>query len=362
MDRSNARKPLSIIINQDLSCSYYHQATYKNADQPINTRINDLGTKKLSTNCVESDRNDEKPALLFLHGILGDGRTWLPLLDQFPEYDTYALTQSGFHTAISMPTKSASTIAEQESADQRLNINHESDTKDEEILFDTDRHADELIAFCQALNQKEGKLGRQFVLIAWSYACHIALLALQKSQRNSQMVDFSHQSNPRLFHSAICYELIVPSYGMSFDDQALFTRDITKMMSPIIKAYRRNQPINAINAFINACKNSQNEYTIDDQSPYIQAIKQDNAHSLPKLLSQIEPKEISDIELVAIHSNTPITILCGENSRGIFQLASKSGANALNQEKWHIPGADHLLPENDPLLFAENIKAILGLQ
>ena len=323
MERTNTIQPLTIstsVGNHDLSFTYYHH--------------------------IAQDVEAQKPALLFLHGILGDGRTWLPLLDQFPEYDTYALTQSGFYASTSRSNSTQS--------------------GDEEILFDTDRHADELIAFCQALNQKEGKIGRPFILIAWSYACHVALLALQKSLQRSlptnQLIDSSTHQNPKLFHSLICYELIVPSYGMSLDDQALFTRDISKMMSPIIKAYRRNQPENAINAFIHACKNSQDQYTIDDQVPYIQAIKQDNADSLPKLLSQIEPKGISDGELISIHQNIPITILCGENSRGIFQLASKAGANALHQDDWRIADADHLLPENDPLHFADKIKVILGLQ
>lgn len=276
----------------------------------------------------------QAPALLFLHGILGDGRTWAPILKAFPEFDTYAVTQSGFGA-----------------------MNEGQEDASGDTLFDTDRHADELIAFCTALNTQENRAHRPFIIVAWSYACHVALLALEKTLK-----EHSNHMHQTLFQSLICYELIVPSYGISAEDQALFTRDISKMMSPIIKAYRRKQTDTAVNAFIAACKNSDAEYTLMQQCDRIQSIKQDNHHTLSKLLSQITPRDISAEVMATIAKEIPITILCGENSRGIFQLASKAGANALGQSSWIIPNADHLMPENEPLQFAAEIKVILGLQ
>lgn len=273
----------------------------------------------------------QAPALVFLHGILGDGRTWAPILKEFPEFEAYALTQSGF--------------GEMNEGQEDISV---------DTLFDTDRHADELIAFCTALNTQENRPHRPFIIVAWSYACHVALLAAQKMM----------QTSPKLFKSIICYELIVPSYGMNENDQTRFTRDITKMMSPIIKAYRRNEPLIAVDAFIAACKNSpnQNDYSLSQQSARIQSIKHDNIHTLAKLLHQKEPRNISADDLAEIHRTTPITILCGENSRGIFQLASKAGANAIDQASWIVENADHLLPEENPLRFSQEIKTILGLQ
>lgn len=258
---------------------------------------------------------ENSPAILFLHGILGDARTWLPYLTAFPEYETLALTQSGF--------------------------GKEADSED---LFDTQRHAEELIAFCQALNELESLPHRKFIIVAWSYACHVSLLAAKMA--------------PELFKSLTLYELIVPSYGMTADNQALFTRDITKMMSPIIKAYRRQKPNLAIDGFISACKNA--DYSLAAQSPELQIIKQDNAHSLQKLLTQKEPPAMSDLELQKLHKIVPITIYYGENSRGIFQLSSIAGINAIGQNGGIITNADHLLPEDEPQKFIQILQRSLS--
>ncbi len=263
-----------------------------------------------------------RPVLLFLHGILGDARTWLPYLTAFPDYETLAVTQSGFGS--------------------RFNETF-NQTNDAETIFDTQRHAEELVAFCRTLNQQAHLPDRKFTIVAWSYACHVSLLAAQIA--------------PELFESMILYELIVPSYGMSDDNQALFTKDITKMMSPIIKAYRRQKPDLAVDLFISACKNA--EYSRANQSEEIQMIKQDNAGSLQKLLTQAEPKPISAKCLMKIHQQTPITILYGENSRDIFTLSSEAGITAISQENGEIQKADHLLPEEDPQRLITILQSLL---
>lgn len=245
----------------------------------------------------------KESALLFLHGILGDARTWLPYLDRFPEYETIALTQSGF-----------------------------GENADSAELFDTKQHAKELIAFCKALNYQENLPTRRFIIVAWSYACHVSLLAAKLA--------------PELFTSLTLYELIVPSYGISETEQIAFTKDITQMMSPIIKAYRRGKPELAIDHFISACKNS--EFTLAEQKSHIQKIKQDNQTSLSKLLTQKEPETISAQMLLEIHRQVPITIFCGKNSRAIFQISSKVGMKSIGQSQEMIIDADHLLPEEDP--------------
>lgn len=248
----------------------------------------------------------EENALLLLHGILGDARTWKPYLSAFPQHEVFALTQSGFGTT------------------------DHSDRSDR--LFDTTSHAQELVAFCQALNLQDQKPQRKFTIIAWSYGCHPALLAAKIA--------------PELFKSLILYELIIPSYGMKEEEQALFTSDLTKMMSPIIKAYRRQKEATAIDTFIAACKNR--EYALGAQSPELQKIKTDNAHTLQKLLTQTEPAPLSADELRALHHKVPITIYYGENSRAIFQLSSQAAMRAIGQTEGMIVDADHLLPEEDP--------------
>lgn len=260
-------------------------------------------------------KSDEKPALLFLHGILGDARTWIPYLTAFPQYDCYALTLSGF--------------------------GQNSETA---IPFDTDRHGKEVLTFCQALNEKEGKPHRQYIVIAWSYACHVALLAADKDR----------SQNRSLFSELILYELIIPSYGISEEKHQQFTRDIAKMMSPIIRAFRRKEEMQAIDHFISACKNA--PFTLKEQSKHIQEIKEENRHTLNKLLTQKDPPPFSAEMLQTLNERVPITILWGKNSRAIFQLSSQAAFTALNEESTTLSktvkggeiDADHLLPEENP--------------
>lgn len=264
-------------------------------------------------------KSDETPALLFLHGILGDARTWLPFLSAFPQYDCYALTLSGFGKI-------------------------EPGSAEGEILFDTDRHAAEVVAFCQALNKQEGKPQRKYIVIAWSYACHVALLAADKDR----------SQNRSLFSELILYELIIPSYGISEEKHQQFTRDIAKMMSPIIRAFRRNEEMQAIDHFIAACKNA--PFTLKEQSKHIQEIKEENRHTLNKLLTQKDPPPFSAEMLQTLNERVPITILWGKNSRAIFQLSSQAAFTALNEESTTLSktvkggeiDADHLLPEENP--------------
>ncbi|GGZ94171.1 hypothetical protein DC083_07165 [Ignatzschineria ureiclastica] len=268
---------------------------------------------------TSSPRDRERPRLLFLHGILGDRRTWQDYPQYFPEHEIIALTQWGFGKG--------------GERDQPL---------------DTQESAETLCAFCRALNEQENTPHRPFIIVAWSYACHVALLAALEA--------------PTLFQQLILYELIIPSYGM---DQAIhteFTQDLTKMMSPIIRATRRKKSALAIDYFIAACKNlpetdtKEPSYGLMNQSEALQIIKQENDYTLAKLLNQNEPPEISAESLKTLHQQVPITILWGENSRTIFQLSSKTAAKAIEQIGGEIPNVDHLLPEEDVVRFSEIVK------
>lgn len=276
-------------------------------------KIADIELEYLQVKASQLSTKKES-SILFLHGILGDARAWLPYLTAFPEYETIALTQSGF-----------------------------GNTADSEDLFDTQRHAEELVAFCRALNELESATDRKFIIVAWSYACHVSLLAAKMA--------------PELFENLTLYELIVPSYGITEENQLLFTKDITKMMSPIIKAYRRKKPDVAIDHFISACKNA--EYSLAEQSQELQQIKKENAPTLQKLLTQKEPPAISAQALEELHKTVPISIYYGENSRDIFQLSSIAGIKAIRQNSGIIANADHLLPEEDPDKMIQIIKATL---
>lgn len=260
--------------------------------------------------------------LLFLHGILGAKETWQPVMETLCEDP--AFKESHHLLAYSL-----------------AGFGKENSTTPKET-FNTAIHADELIAFCDELSLREIKV------VAWSYACHAVLLAAIK--------------RPDLFKTILLYECIVPSYGLenSRDAMKAFTRDITRMMAPSIKAIRNGDLLEAANQFTLAC--SDNESTLDSQSPRVQAIKRDNLHTLPLLLSQENPAPITPDTLKTIPAK--IGILWGEKSRAIFKLASNALQDALDPEQLikgsgEVAGVHHLLPEENPEQFAKQIKPLL---
>ncbi|MGL4673960.1 MAG: alpha/beta fold hydrolase, partial [Wohlfahrtiimonas sp.] len=204
--------------------------------------------------------------------------------------------------------------------------------------FNTETHAKELIQFCQSLNQ--GKVS----IVAWSYSCHVALLAALRA--------------PELFEATYLYDCIVPSYGLEHDTESFkaFSKDLNKTMSPVIKAIRTQDDESIVNAFVLAC--SEQTLALSDQDSSIQAIKRTNAHTVSRLLTQAEPAKITPeiLEKLAV----PCGIYWGENSRTIFKLASQALYKHLPEKirlnnSGAIPNANHLLPEESPNLFIHHV-------
>lgn len=250
--------------------------------------------------------------IIFMHGILGDERTWQAAF-QYLSDDIHAISYSmlGF-------------------GEHGQNIPAEQ--------FNTETHAEELIQFCRSLNQ--GKVS----VVAWSYSCHVALLAALNA--------------PELFESIHLYDCIVPSYGLEHDAESLktFSKDLNKMMSPVIKAIRTQDDENIVNAFVLAC--SEQNLALSDQCSSLQAIKRTNAHTVSRLLTQAEPASITPemLEKLAV----PCGIYWGENSRAIFKLASQALYKHLPEKmrlnhSGAILNADHLLPEESPNLFIQHV-------
>lgn len=250
--------------------------------------------------------------IIFMHGILGDERTWQPAF-QYLSDDIHAISYSmlGF-------------------GEHGQNIPAEQ--------FNTETHAKELIQFCQSLNPKKVSI------VAWSYSCHVALLAALQT--------------PELFEAIYLYDCIVPSYGLENDTEAskAFSKDLNKMMSPVIKALRTQNNENIVNAFVLAC--SKQNLALSDQCSSLQAIKRTNAHTVSRLLIQTEPRPITPEMLKKLA--VPCGIYWGENSRDIFKLASQALYQHLPEKmrlnnSGVIPNMDHLLPEEAPNLFIQHV-------
>lgn len=249
---------------------------------------------------------------VFMHGILGDERTWQPAFQYLPEnINAISYRMLGF-------------------GDNGQNIPAEQ--------FNTETHAQELIQFCQSLNQ--GKIS----IVAWSYSCHVALLAALQA--------------PELLEAIYLYDCIVPSYGLERDETSFqaFRKDLNKMMSPVIKALRTQDDDHIVNAFVLAC--SEQKLALSDQASTIQTIKKTNAHTVSRLLTQAEPTKITAKMLEKLV--VPCGIYWGEHSRAIFQLASQALYRHLPQKirifnSGAIQNADHLLPETSPNLFIQHV-------
>ncbi len=258
------------------------------------------------------DQGDGAP-LLLMHGILSDHRIYQTHCDLLSDqYRTIAYRMGGFGMdGVNTP------------ADQ----------------FNTERHKKELIHFCEALSLSN------ITLVAWSYSVHVALLAAKE--------------RPDLIGTILLYEPMVPSYGINDEEMALYSRDLTKMMAPVIRSLRKEQWVEAADQFIHACTVGENEHGLEEQRAMLQIIKRDNLHTLPLLLSQATPKSISGEEIEALPQN--ILIIRGELTRPIFTIASDVLARHRKERNLVvINGADHYLPEEKPKLFTERVREWLN--
>ena len=249
--------------------------------------------------------------VIFMHGILGDERTWQNAFQYLPDnINAISYSMLGF-------------------GDNSQNSSIEQ--------FNTTTHASELIQFCQSLDH--GKVS----IVAWSYSCHVVLLAALQA--------------PELFETIHLYDCIVPSYGLDNNHDAFksFSRDLNQMMSPVIKAIRTQDSETIINAFVLAC--SEQNLTLSDQDTRIQIIKRANAHTVSRLLTQAEPTKITTEMLKRL--KVTCGIYWGENSRTIFKLASQALYQHLPDKmrlnnSGAISHANHLLPEESPKLFIQH--------
>lgn len=249
-----------------------------------------------------------------MHGILGDERTWQPAYHFLSDnIQPISYSMIGFGEA------GESIPAEQ---------------------FNTSIHAEELIQFCRAFTSKNNK---KITIVAWSYSCHVALLAALQA--------------PELFEALYLYDCIVPNYGLENDEEKSreFSQDLNKMMTPVIKAIRSQDTNHIIETFTSACSNRTDYYS---QNSLIQTIKKINSHTVSRLITQKEPTKISPKQLQTL--SVPCGIYWGEFSRPIFKLASEAlfqhlPDNIRIKNSGVIPKADHLLPEEAPNLFIQRI-------
>jgi len=250
------------------------------------------------------------PPLLFLHGAPGDHRTWerhQQLLA--PRFRTIAYTQRWFGTAA---------------------------WRSDGPPFGTATHASDLIAIIEALELAPVRL------VAWSYAAHVALLALV------------HRHD--LFHSAMIYEPGVPTYVDDADDLRDFALDANAVFGPIQGQLQGGQLTSAVRELIDA---SGGPGYFDAQDAALREVHLASATVLPLLMGRgAPPVHLSAADLRSIP--VPVSVAWGSNTRSIFEVPSRAASALLSGRHREVAGRGHLWPEEDPAGFCQLVEELIG--
>jgi pimeloyl-ACP methyl ester carboxylesterase len=249
-------------------------------------------------------------SVLFLHGALGDRRTWqrqsLALAKRFR---CLAYTQRYFGTTA---------------------------WREEGPPFGVATHAADAIAFAEEISA--GPIN----LVAWSYAGQAAMQAAIM--------------RPELFNRVLVYEPGVPSYVSDPAARAAFSRDVEAMFKPIFNSMNVGDVQGAIRHLIDGSGGEEGYF--DRQSPDRQQIELENAPSMARLLAQIPPPQISCEMLEALQ--VPVSIIWGAKTRPLFKIPSMAAAACISSGRHReIPAAGHLWPDEAPLDFAHLIETWL---
>ena len=248
-------------------------------------------------------------ALVFVHGALGDWRTFAP------------------HVALMAQRLRAVSYT------QRF---FGPEAYPSEPRFGVGAHADDLIALIEAL-------GAPADVVAWSYGGHVALDAMLR--------------RPDLVRAALIYEPGFPTYVTDAADLAAFGADAEAMFAPVSEAVQRGDLQEAARRLVEASTGFADEP--DGISEARRAIYRDTAHTLPLMFTQTPPPLIAAADLARLKPR--VSIAWGELTRPSFAIVSHAAACAIaNGEHGSIPGAGHLWPESAPGDFVALVQRRLG--
>lgn len=245
--------------------------------------------------------------IVFVHGAPSDCRMWKPHCAILAgQYRTIAYTQRYFGTA---------------------------KWQEDGPPFGVRSHADDLMKLVRQLD------AGPVHLVAWSYGGHVALTALTEE--------------PRLFRSALIYEPGFPTYVTDPSELAAISEDASSMFAPVFQAVNAQENDEAVRRLLDG--SGQQPGYFKSQSVERQRVQLENAHVLPRLLSQTPPPVLTCEQLSQIA--TRVTIAWGERTRPAFALVSRAAARCIGGD-WHmtVPGATHMWPEEDPQGFAHLVE------
>jgi pimeloyl-ACP methyl ester carboxylesterase len=271
-----------------------------------------LAPRSLSIGDVELEYVERGPAndtapVIFVHGALGDWRTWKPHLSMLNRGRAIAYTQRHFG-----PKRSAKNTPQ----------------------FGVATHATDLARFIEAL-----KAGPALV-VGWSYGAH-AVLSVAKDR-------------PDLMRAAFLYEPGFPTYVTDPYELETFNEDAGSIFAPLFDVHDSKE---AAQLLIDATAGRPGYFTRQPEDR--RTVQLENAHTMPLLLNQSPPPEISADDLAAL--KMPVSITFGSLTRPAFAICARAAMRALGGvHHMEIPDVGHMWPEEDPALFTKLVERWLA--
>ena len=262
---------------------------------------------------MPEERTTDTHPILFVHGALGDARTWGPVLDALPfDVDARAITLSYFGTAA-----------------------WTGDGSD----FGGERHARDMEQFIDAT------MDAPVVVVAWSYSCHPALLLAMR--------------RPDLVAALILYEPVIGSFIEDDDLRGRFGADAAACFGPVGEVLaEQGEEAAAYRLFDNVGHPG----FIADLPEDRRRIALSNARTVPLLMGKgAPPIRIAADEIRAL--NLPVIAAMGTETRPAFAISARALADIAPRGRLEVvEGAGHLLPESDPVRFAALVSEWLAYQ
>lgn len=260
-----------------------------------------------------TERAAEPYPMLFVHGALGDARTWGPVLDALPfDVDARAITLSYFGAAA-----------------------WRGDGSD----FGTERHAADLEQFIDAT------MDAPVVVVAWSYGCHPALLL---AQRRSDLVA-----------ALVLYEPVIGSFVEDDDLRHRFGADAAACFGAVGEVLAEQGEEAAAHRLFD---NVGHPGFIADLPEDRRRIALSNARTIPLMMGKgVPPTRITADDLRAL--DLPVIAAMGSQTRPAFAIPTRVLADVAPRGRLEVvEGAGHLLPESDPARFAGLVTEWLAQQ
>ncbi len=195
-------------------------------------------------------------------------------------------------------------------------------------------HLDDLVHAIQAWGQGPVHL------VAWSYSAHAAL--------------YMARHHATLLRSVFVYEPGFPTFVEEPGAFQRFQADAQQMYGPLAEALSHGDLVAATRSLMDASGQAAGYF--DRQPAQRRAVQLDNAHTLPRLMSQTPPLPLSAADLAVIA--VPVCIAQGGQTRPVFAEVASAAARAMPQaQHLVVPQATHMWPDEAPQAFCAALEA-----